>query len=145
MGNYRDSLEPMTSDERKLAAKQANKRWRERNPDLVKEIARASAKDLKQKELRQIRQRRLNEEKRLKAINLLGGRCAHCGNEYHHSAMDFHHIDPETKEKSNGGKGIQTGLSWDKIENELSKLLLLCANCHRIHHYKERRKNEEHG
>ena len=42
--------------------------------------------------------------------------------------LDFHHIDPETKEKS---VGLLLNSSPDRIVAEMSKCTVLCAICHR--------------
>lgn len=68
-----------------------------------------------------------------KAIKLLGGSCNDCNNIYHPSAMDFHHIEPDGKDFS-----IGKSMSWSaRTIAELKKCILLCANCHRIRHFKE--------
>ena len=63
--------------------------------------------------------------------------CQDCGYNDHFSALDFHHIDPTTKKFSpTSGKGL--GGSLKNLKIEIEKCIILCANCHRIHHYKER-------
>ena len=39
----------------------------------------------------------------------------------------FHHLDPELKDFGISGNANR---SWDKIQVELDKCVLLCANCH---------------
>ena len=69
-----------------------------------------------------------------KAIELFGSVCLDCKQSYPLSVYDFHHLDPETKDVS-----IKTlyNSTWDKLEIELKKCVLLCANCHRIRHEKQ--------
>ena len=59
--------------------------------------------------------------------------CDMCGGIFPPSAMDFHHIDPETK-TNKGGRGIERSWSIEKIDAEIEKCILVCANCHRIIH-----------
>lgn len=56
--------------------------------------------------------------------------CVSCG-ETEPCALDFHHLDPSEKdyEVSHMHK-----LSLKKIQNELDKCIVLCANCHRKVH-----------
>lgn len=65
-----------------------------------------------------------------KAVLFLGGKCSICGYNKCLAALDFHHINPNEKEF------IITGRirSWNKIENELKKCVLVCSNCHREIH-----------
>jgi len=62
--------------------------------------------------------------KKVKAINLLGGKCLVCGNK-DLLLLDFHHIKDKTYNVNSllGGR-------WSKIENEINSCVLLCANCH---------------
>lgn len=62
--------------------------------------------------------------------------CKHCGNN-DHRVLEFHHRDPALKEKA-----VTTMMynSREKIEAEIAKCDVLCANCHRILHYEERAK-----
>lgn len=64
-----------------------------------------------------------------KAIKYKGGACQICGYNKCDRALDFHHIDPSTKLFSIANCSYR--YSWDKVEAELDKCLLLCANCHR--------------
>jgi len=68
--------------------------------------------------------------KKLKAINLLGGKCQECG-EDRPWLLIFHHKDPEEKEFNICDI---LGLSWNNIEKEVLKCDLLCYNCHREIH-----------
>ena len=59
-------------------------------------------------------------------------KCQKCGFS-HPAALDFHHKNENEKEYDvsqlvrNGNK--------DKILKEIEKCIILCSNCHRIHHY----------
>ena len=66
---------------------------------------------------------------KLRSIEYKGGSCVCCGYKKHPGVLDFHHINPSTKEFGISGKGM-TG-SWEKIKAELDKCILVCANCHR--------------
>jgi 5-methylcytosine-specific restriction endonuclease McrA len=120
--------------------REAQKRYRDRHPERIKEIRQRCEVKETSKEKRRIRQRKGRLQNRLRAIAELGGKCFHCQEAFHHAAMDFHHVDPASKEIK--GRGIPASNSWEKIEQELAKTILLCSNCHRVHHYKEHSPDE---
>jgi sugar phosphate isomerase/epimerase len=72
-----------------------------------------------------VRRRKLKE----RAIEYLGGHCVVCNYEGTPAAFDFHHIH---------GKDFNVGsritFSWDRVVEELSKCVLVCARCHREIH-----------
>lgn len=59
--------------------------------------------------------------------------CRECG-ESDPACLDFHHREDEDKER-NISKMISYYASWDRIEAEIQKCDVLCANCHRKEHY----------
>jgi hypothetical protein len=63
-------------------------------------------------------------------------KCTHCGFS-HIAALDFHHEDPATK-IGNVHRFISNG-QFARAYEEIKKCIVLCANCHRIHHAKERK------
>lgn len=65
---------------------------------------------------------------KLKLINHFGGKCKICGYCKCQQALQFHHLDPTTKE-FNLARGGMTR-SWATALKEASKCVLLCANCH---------------
>lgn len=67
-----------------------------------------------------------------KAIKYKGGKCFFCGYNRLKDTLEFHHLDKRKKEFGLSLKGLTR--SWDKIEKELDKCLLVCANCHREIH-----------
>lgn len=69
---------------------------------------------------------------RKKAVDFLGGKCTLCGYQKDITVLDFHHIDEKTKEFGLSERGLTR--SWLKIEAELNKCILVCANCHREIH-----------
>lgn len=76
------------------------------------------------------------KEHKERILKYFGGylRCTGCGIEDKcYSIYDFHHIDPSTKIFE-----IPTGyrMGWEKVVEELSKCIILCANCHRKEHNK---------
>ncbi len=65
-----------------------------------------------------------------------GGQCERCGYNRCLAALDFHHTDPSTKDRTYDciGAMIRT-CSFAKAEAETKKCELICSNCHREHHY----------
>jgi len=62
-------------------------------------------------------------------------KCTKCGFN-HHAALDFHHEDPSLKEH-NVNRLISDG-RFKRAYEEIKKCVVLCANCHRIHHHDEK-------
>jgi len=83
-----------------------------------------------------LRNSRRNEKSRIKkkvwAIQYKGGKCQKCGYSKCIGALDFHHIDPSTKE---AGWEQMRKMSKENMIKELDKCILVCANCHREIHY----------
>jgi hypothetical protein len=61
------------------------------------------------------------------AVEKLGGRCSRCGYDKCVGALHFHHVDDD-KEFTFSHAGHTR--SYEKLENELKKCILVCANCH---------------
>lgn len=64
-------------------------------------------------------------------------KCEKCG-ENRFYLLDFHHIDPSTKEKN--VSRFSSNSSLNKALAEMKKCICLCANCHREFHYLEKEK-----
>lgn len=62
-------------------------------------------------------------------------RCTQCG-ENHPACLDFHHIDPSNKNYT-VSEMMTAKFSWETIQKEIDKCIVLCANCHRKHHWDE--------
>jgi len=60
--------------------------------------------------------------------------CARCP-ENHVATLDFHHIDPAEKEYE--VSKLVANRMYTKAYKEVKKCIVLCANCHRKHHYDE--------
>jgi predicted Zn-ribbon and HTH transcriptional regulator len=82
---------------------------------------------------RKMYQGKRRAEQKSKAVNYKGSVCEKCGYSFEClEVYDFHHPDPTQKEiKIADWMGRS---KWDKLKKELDKCVLLCANCHRIHH-----------
>ena len=74
-------------------------------------------------------------QRKLKAIEYKGGKCERCDYDKYPDVLEFHHRDPEEKEANWTKMRLR---SWDKIQQELDKCDLLCANCHREVHIQMR-------
>lgn len=61
-----------------------------------------------------------------------GGKCCKCGYNKCVDALEFHHLDPSTKEFH---LGEARGYSLDKLMKEMDKCILVCRNCHAELHY----------
>lgn len=61
--------------------------------------------------------------------------CESCG-QNHPATLDFHHI---VKDESNRKVNVLTTHGqYAAAREEIKKCMVLCANCHRIHHHEER-------
>jgi predicted HNH restriction endonuclease len=133
----------MTSEEKaKFIIRQ--ERYRKKNPELYALAARRYYAANKEKCLTRHRQwyednkesvttkqREKKRARKLWAIEYLGGQCAACNQVVPPAAFEFHHLDPETKDRD---PSKMLHLSLDRLKLELAKCQLLCANCHRIAH-----------
>jgi hypothetical protein len=74
------------------------------------------------------RRRKLREM----ALSVMGGKCTLCDYNNCGAALDFHHRNPDEKEFGISADGLTR--AWKRVEAELKKCILLCANCHREVH-----------
>jgi hypothetical protein len=95
------------------------KQWYENNKEKHKE---ASARN------RAIKREEWNQYKATLA-------CAQCG-QNHPATLDFHHPDPKQKEGT--VQKFSSNGQFKRAYEEANKCIVLCSNCHRIHHYNER-------
>ena len=75
---------------------------------------------------------RRNQRIKQEIILQFGNRCYDCKQQFQDCVYDFHHLDMSTKD-FNPSAAITMGK--EKREAELSKCIMLCANCHRIRHF----------
>lgn len=75
-----------------------------------------------------VSERRREVKRRLVAE--AGGCCGICGFAEHPAALQFHHVDPATKEFNLGGQGLTRSIA--RMRAEAEKCVLLCANCHAL-------------
>jgi hypothetical protein len=67
---------------------------------------------------------------KLRAIELLGGKCRRCGWNKHPAGLEFHHPGKDKEFEV----GNYWHLKWEKILPEIMKCELICSCCHRIEH-----------
>lgn len=70
---------------------------------------------------------------KIKCVEYKGGCCNLCGYDKYIGALEFHHINSETKEYNISRSRFYT--FDDKIKKELDKCELLCSNCHKEVHF----------
>ena len=71
--------------------------------------------------------------------------CQHCGYKKHAIALQWHHVDPSTKEGSISEMKKNTLTRFKKIVKETWKCIVLCANCHLIEEKKIRDNKKNYG
>lgn len=76
--------------------------------------------------LERVSRRRRNVKRIL--VEEAGGRCRICGYDRCHRVLQFHHLDPSTKDFHIGEAGATRSLA--RSRTEARKCILLCANCH---------------
>lgn len=73
-------------------------------------------------------------KRKAEVVTRLGGKCSVCGYNKNYAVLNFHHTEPQNKLFNLDSRKLSNS-SWDRIELELQKVILLCANCHmEIHH-----------
>jgi hypothetical protein len=66
-------------------------------------------------------------------IEAFGGGCANCGYSNCQAALEFHHLDPETK-SSSISQMMTCPRSIEIIYDECEKCIMVCSNCHKELH-----------
>lgn len=66
-------------------------------------------------------------ELKQRMVEYKGGRCVICGYSALLRALTFHHVRPATKAFNIAGAHNR---SWDALQRELDKTVLLCIRCH---------------
>lgn len=79
--------------------------------------------------------RKRRKKIRILSVEYKGGKCESCGYNRCIEALEFHHTDPMKKDFNISSKGYTR--SWKRrVQEELDKCVMLCANCHRETHAK---------
>ncbi len=76
------------------------------------------------------KERVVDRRRKIKAllVDEAGGSCSLCGYDRYIGALQFHHLDPDTKSFALGLRGVARSL--ERCREEARKCVLLCANCH---------------
>lgn len=136
MANSKNWL-ALSPEQKTIKRKEYRDRYKAKHPDRI----RAASKKFKEANKERLRitqslsQKKRCQANKLKAIEYKGGKCFDCKNEYEQCCYDFHHINPLEKDLN---IAQMAGRTFDGIKNELDKCVLLCSNCHRIRHFKEK-------
>ncbi len=77
-------------------------------------------------------------QRKLDAVEYKGGKCERCGYDKYPDVLEFHHLDPQSKEAS---WNEMRKWNWNKVLTEIDKCSILCANCHREVHVELRQGN----
>lgn len=114
----------------------ATKAWREANAEKVRQYRRTWYANHAEAAKAAIRQRQQDLIEWLREVRN-GLSCQQCG-EADPACLDFHHRDPAEKEVELGRIVKVKGWSKARIMAEIEKCDVLCANCHRKLHHRER-------
>lgn len=110
----------------------ANKKWADLT-EAEKEDQRARNRKHYAKYAERMRVRRANAHAALADfVDGFKKRCARCGLT-DKRVLDFHHVGGKDKAVS----VLRKGYSRERIYAEISKCVVLCANCHRVTHWEE--------
>lgn len=77
---------------------------------------------------RQSYRRRLRERNRARLDALKAVPCGDCKGTFPPECMDFDHVRGEKL----FGIAVNMNISWERLEAEIAKCEIVCANCHRI-------------
>jgi hypothetical protein len=92
-------------------------------------MAAREAKRLQRRAAKKLRTARLRDWLNYTKENT---RCNRCQHNYPAVCMDFHHVKSKT---ATIAALVSQGVTQRRIEDEMDKCVLLCANCHRLEHH----------
>lgn len=116
----------------KECARKYNAKWREKNRSKhnANSLEWSRKNPEKQKEMNKRNYEKYSQKRAsIRALIFNDYPCLACG-ESRHGCLTFHHLDPEAKEY-NIGSQCRT---WQTLLQEVSKCVVLCSNCHMLHH-----------
>ena len=67
--------------------------------------------------------------RKLELVRMNQGACENCGYDRNYAALEFHHLDSDTKSFQLDLRSL-SNRKWSVIEKEAKKCILLCSNCH---------------
>jgi hypothetical protein len=123
------SKERILSDNEKEKRRIYSAKYKAEHPEKTKENMRRWREIHGEEEKRSWQEYRRNNKKL--CIEYLGGKCSVCGGTFHPDVYDFHHRDENEKDVCVARLLTR---KFEKITSELDKCVLLCSNCHRLHH-----------
>jgi hypothetical protein len=74
-------------------------------------------------------QQRRGRLRKIKLVKMYRGGCEKCAYSKNYAALEFHHLDPETKSFQLDLRSL-SNRKWRAITEEAKKCILLCSNCH---------------
>ena len=86
-------------------------------------------------------QSKRRDKLRKEFTDYLGGCCSKCGYDKCVDALDFHHLDGNDKDYLVSQMQYST-YSKERIIKEMEKCVILCSNCHRDLHFREKEINK---
>ena len=92
----------------------------------------------KVRRIARVHERKQNLSKFYNEIKV-NAKCIRCG-ETHPATLQFHHLNPEQKD-FNLAEAVRRGFSKERIQEEMAKCEILCANCHAKEHFDRACKN----
>lgn len=102
------------------------KKWREDNKEKIKLEYQLNKNGIRhRKDIRSKKCRLRYFEQKMKY------KCSRC-EENHISCLEFHHLDPNEKEYT---VASMIKCSFEKIQKEMKKCIVLCSNCHKKLHW----------
>ena len=110
-------------------------KWRKENADHIRAYKREWYKQNRSRVVNDISERKRQLASWLQAYKATL-KCSRCG-EDHPACLDFHHRIPSDKEFTAAWMA-KWGWSIAKMQAEIKKCDVLCANCHRKLHWSER-------
>jgi len=67
--------------------------------------------------------------RKIKVVQMAGGKCSRCGYAKNYAGLAFHHLNPKKKEFKLDARSL-SNRTWEKVMNEYRQCILLCHNCH---------------
>ena len=119
------------------------RRWRESNPEKARECSRRWQKTNPEKyrENSYRSSAKLQAENYAKLVGIFGPACLDCEKEYPMHILEYHHLDPATKQ----GPLNVPNWAWARVEAYVQGCVQLCPTCHRLRHFLGHKKRRREG